>query len=37
MVPGFRGSYGLNCVSPPPNSYVEVLTPSTSEYGYILR
>ena len=27
--------YGLNCV--PQNSYVEALTPNTSEYGYIWR
>lgn len=28
-----RACYGLNCVSPPPNSYVEALTLSVTVFG----
>ena len=32
---GIRGCYGLNCAPPP--QYVEVLTPSTSEFNLIWK
>lgn len=28
-----RACYGLNCVFPPPNAYVEALTPSVTVFG----